>query len=413
MSSLKRLISNSSWLLIAQFGSYILPVFLIPYLTQKFGVEYYGILAFGLSYIALTGVLIDFGFDLYFPYKISISKEIDLDKIIGAIFFIKIVIFFLVIIFTFLLYLFDSKFGDIRIFILFTIFPILSNLLQPNWFYAGIEKMSMITIPFLISRLAYVGLIFAFVKSHHDLNLVFVIMGITQFFAAIIGLSKIYQNGYRPVYAGRSYIFNIFKESFWYFLSRAFVAVYTTAGAFILGIYSDKLQTAIFYAAEQVYKGMQGIASPFIQALYPHMTKYKNFNLFKKYILFSIILGILSFLSIYYFGGFFIFEIFGKGFEDSQSILNLFAICFFINIISSLLGYPFLGALGYGVFVNKSVIVGGVFNILFLFSIIFFKFFELSAFVLCFSVLISETIVFILRIYKCNQINKMRKINAN
>ncbi|MCY1296723.1 hypothetical protein D9M70_461290 [compost metagenome] len=172
--------------------------------------------------------------------------------------------------------------------------------------------------------------------------------------------------GYWPEWCGWNFIIQTFKESTEFFWSRAAVSTYTAGGAFFLGLTSTPIQVAYYSAAEQLYKGAQSIFSPLSQALYPHMAKHQNLDLFLKILKSVIILSILGLLVGIYVGDFAIELIFGKDFSDCYPVLIIFMITFILTAPSTLLGYPFLGALGNSKAANLSVILAGLIQVVLL-----------------------------------------------
>src|SRR5690606_19873322 len=98
--------------------------------------------------------------------------------------------------------------------------------------------------------------------------------------AAAIGMLMMWRLGCRLTWPGWSFVRETLSQSVMFFWSRAAVSTYTAGGAFFLGLFSTPLQVAHYSAAEQLYRGAQSLFQPLSQALYPHMAKHRNFNLF-------------------------------------------------------------------------------------------------------------------------------------
>ena len=121
--------------------------------------------------------------------------------------------------------------------------------------------------------------------------------------------------------------------------------------------------------AEQLYRGAQGLIAPIAQALYPFMVRTRNTKIFSRILLGSLFLVMISIVIGVIFGKQIIALVFGVGFLKGYGSLILFLIVLAINVPSVLLGYPFLGALGCASFVNKTVLVGGILQLITLIGI--------------------------------------------
>jgi len=87
--------------------------------------------------------------------------------------------------------------------------------------------------------------------------------------------------------------------------------------------------------------------------------------------------------------------IFGAGFEPSSNLLKLFALLVLIVIVSMLLGYPFLAALGHARYANYSVVTGSICHLLMLILTIPI----LSIYSVVVITIVTESIVLAIRIH--------------
>src|SRR5690606_23547425 len=162
----------------------------------------------------------------------------------------------------------------------------------------------------------------------------------------------------------------IFRGSYDYFLSRAAVATYTAGGGFFLGVFSTQTQLAYFSVAEQLYRGAQGLFAPIAQAIYPFMARTGDRVVFFRVFAASAMAAIGGAIIGVTFGQELIELIFGEHFLPAYESLLLFLGILVVNIPSVLLGYPYLGAVGRGRFVNKTVIAAGVVQLVLLPSLL-------------------------------------------
>jgi polysaccharide transporter, PST family len=389
---------NTSSLFVLQIVSYALPFLLIPYLTRVLGATLYGVVAFGLSMAQIACIITDYGFNLSATYKIAKNQDDNkfINKILSAVFVCKTALFIIVACFIVLFLTIQTKYHEYNQFLWLMLLSVLGQTFQPIWFFQGIERMLFITLYTVISRIIFLFLVVFLVKFPTDYNYVALGNGIAHIIAAFIGIAMIYQLGFRFSWPGTSFIRKTFKESTEFFWSRAAVATYTSCGTFFLGLVSTPVQVAYYSAAEQLYKGGQAMFQPISQALYPHMAKHKNFHLFFQVLKWTVVINIICILIGITIGTFILNLLFGSDFVNSYPVLIIFLIIFGITTPSILLGYPYLGALGYSKLANRSVIYGGILQIGLL-GICYFLGFK-EAIQIVYTVLLVEFFVLTLRV---------------
>ncbi|MFC3340486.1 oligosaccharide flippase family protein [Paracandidimonas soli] len=400
----KVLVRNTAFLFLIQIANYAIPLLMLPYLARVLGVAGFGIAVFGLSMLQIALVITDYGFSL--SATLSISKKRDdkdyLERILGAVFVCKI---FLVLIcfLIFSIFLFvHGRYIDYWLYFLLLVLPLIGQSFQPIWFYQGIEKMGYITIYTIFSRIVYLILVVFLVKSKEDIYYIAVSNGLGTLVALFIGVFLLYKLGYKPKWGGYQFTKVVFKESSEFFLSRAAVSTYTAGGVFFLGVFSSPIQIALYSVAEQLYRGAQSIFSPVAQALLPYMAKHRNYGLFFKILKIAIVLALFGVIVGIFLGKEIIVLLFGVEFIGSYEILLVFLICFSITVPSVLLGYPFLGALGDVRTANRSVIYGGLLQVLLL-GVCYVNEWILALHI-SLTVILVESLVLCLRAYKSRMI---------
>ncbi|WOL29971.1 oligosaccharide flippase family protein [Pseudomonas fragi] len=393
LDSTRNLKNNVKLLFTIQLANYLLPLLLIPYLTQVLGVPLYGLIAFGMAIIQIGCIITDYGFSLSATYQIAKSSHDRLvqQKIIAAVFTLKALLLIPVLLALGLFIAIEENYQQHASFFWLLILTIIGQTFQPIWFFQGIEKMGAMTIYTLLSRFLYLGLVFLLVDSPADYELVAVANGTASICAAIVAISLMIRLGYNPRWGGWAFVRSTFHNSTEFFWSRAAVATYTAGGAFFLGLVSTTTQVAYYSAAEQLYKGAQSIFQPVAQALYPYMAKNKNFKLFFKVLGLIIILSLVELIVGYFIGPFAIELLFGKDFSPSYAVLIIFLITSAVTAPSILLGYPFLGALGNSKDANLSVMYASIIQLALL--VICYNFNLTSAVFVALSVLTVEIFV--------------------
>ncbi|QIM64079.1 oligosaccharide flippase family protein [Frederiksenia canicola] len=397
----KRLLNNFFSLVVLQFFNYVLPFLTLPYLVKTLSVDIYGLVVFAQSLILFVNIFIDWGFNLSATRDISIHRndKVKLTEIYSSVLAIKV--FITLICFLILCVVVSSipKLGSNRDVYILSFLWAVGQAIYPIWYFQGIEKMKYITLINVSSKIIFTILIFVFVKSDDDYLLVPIFNGLGSIIAAIISLwiiGKLIKQSIKiPSF---NVIWMYFQESSSFFLSRLSLSLYTSANTFILGIATSTTIVAYYSIAEQLYKALQAFYSPLSQVLYPYIAKERNIVLFKKIFIFSAILNLLGIIVLYLTSDF-IFELFFSqriGVE-SVNVFTIFLIASFFVVPSILLGYPFLGAIGYAKYANLSVIYGSVLHIIGLLMLYFADYITLYS--VAYMVLLTEIFVLVYRVF--------------
>jgi polysaccharide transporter, PST family len=392
------LLKNFSSLSIIQFSSYVAPLLILPYLSRTLGVDGFGVVFFGVAFVTICGVLIDFGFDLYAPYKIARHREevSYINKLSGAIFGAKIFLYLIVALFT-VIFAFVSNVYEAK-FILLFLFPMFFFSIQPNWLFQSLENTFEIAIYFIVSRFIYIGLVFVLVNTRDDYFMVIICLGACFSINAILSLRKMVKLGYLPVYPSFSAVRSVISESSGYFLARASSSIYGAGGTVFLGLVSTHAQVSYFSSAEQIFRGLQGLFTPVAQALYPYMSRKNDRKTFVLILVASIFVCLVCILVGIFAGELILELVFGADFKPSYIPLMAFLAVLAINVPSTLIGYPFLGAIGHSSYVNMTVITAGIVQLCLM--IILYMLDLSSAFYVTLSIVVAELLILLLRSFK-------------
>ena len=398
----KRLFSNFFSLTILQMVNYALPLLTLPYLVRVLNVETYGLVMFAQSFILFFNILVDFGFNLSATKDVSIYRD-DKDKlteVYSSVIIIKCLLILVSLVLLTLIISFSGKFSENKSIYYLSFLWVVGQALFPVWYFQGIEKMKYITIVNIVAKFLFTGCIFVFVKENSDYLLVPLFNGLGLVIAALIALWIIHVSLKQKIsWQKFSTLWFYFKQSSVFFLSRASLSMYTSANSFVLGLFSSNAIVGYYAIADQLYKALQAFYTPLSQVLYPYIAKEKNIGLFKKIFKFSVILNVIGIFILF----FIVKDVFELLFTqkigmESITVFNIFLVASLIVVPSILLGYPFLGALGYSKEANLSVIYASILHILGLVLLILFH--QITLYSVAYMVLVTEIFVFVYRIMK-------------
>ncbi|VEC67940.1 putative polisoprenol-linked O-antigen transporter [Escherichia coli] len=391
------LFGNIAALAILQLATYITPLLIVPYLTRVLGPGGYGTVAICLSMIQMSLILTDFGFNLSSTEYIArnCQSKDKINKHIGAVFQIKILLIFLCVIF--LYFLVNDQLQQFKIeFFFYSCIAIIGQTFQSLWFFQGVEKMKRITLFLTISKFSYVILTFVIVKKPEQGRFVILAYALSQVIGALLSQYYMRKEGYKYTPANLSSMLGVLRTSALFFWSRLAVSTYTTASTLVVGA-AGHVQAGYYAASEQLYKAGQNITTPVSQALYPYMTRAKNWALFFKMMSILTVVMITASLTAIWLSQWLIALIFGPEYIVSQNVFIVFMLALIVTFVSTNFGYPVFSALGKVKVANYTVIFGALTHVVILG--VLFCLGEISAYNVVRAVLFTEIVILILRMF--------------
>lgn len=397
----KRLVSNFFSLSVLQVFTYILPLITLPYLVRVLGTEKFGLVMFAQAFIIFFHIFVDFGFSLSATREIAIHRDNKqkITEIFSAVMSIKVILIFIsFIMLTLIVFFFDKFSNDWELYYL-TFLWVIGQALFPIWYFQGIEKMKYITIVNIASRVIFTLLVFVVIQKESDYIYVPLVNGLGFIVGALISLWIVHKNFKQSFqFYNIEILKHYFLESAEFFWSRISLTLYTSSNAFVLGLFTNNTMVGYYSIAEKLYQAMQQIYQPIVQALYPYVAKHKNIKLFKKIFTLSVLVNILGIILLYFIGQYVFDLLFTTNIgEESLNVFYILLIAAMVVVPSILLGYPYLGALGYAKYANISVIYASIFHLLGLGALILSE--QVTIYNVAFLVVATEVLVFLIRTY--------------
>jgi PST family polysaccharide transporter len=162
------LIQNLKNLGIIQIANALHPILILPYLTRKVGVELIGLAMLGQTIMTYFSVLCEYGFNLSGTREVALNQENPkkLSEIFFSVYTIKLGIFFACILgFLFIHFLFPIR----HFFLIFSAFGIIAaQVLNPFWFYQGLDDLKLVKNLSLIGKMVSVALTFLIIREKED-----------------------------------------------------------------------------------------------------------------------------------------------------------------------------------------------------------------------------------------------------
>ncbi|WP_439294097.1 oligosaccharide flippase family protein [Lonepinella sp. BR2882] len=395
-------IKNIVALGVLQIANYIVPLLAWPLLAKSLGIEQFGLLMVLFAICTICYILTDFGFNLSATYVIaqSLENRQKIGELLGNIFTLKLLLATVACVFSscyIYFYLMSSE-NETAINLWTIIFFNLIVFVQSVhciWFFQGIEKMKYITKANVLAKVSYVLLLFIFLPYYTNINLALFLFFISQIMVSYLFLRSIYNENYYILKPSIKLLWNEFKYSFSFFLSRVAVSIYTTANVLILGHTVGNAIAGLYASAEKIYVAGNNVSSIIAQALYPYMARKNKINLLFR-IMFSLMIPVILgtyVLSLY--SDEMVVLLFGEAFLYAGELLKIFLILLCVTFFSVGIGYPGFAAVKKISWANRTVMIGAVFHLIGLLILFWLDIVNEKS--VLYMVLATESIILVLR----------------
>jgi len=335
-------VQNFFFLSFIQASNILISIVTIPIIVKAVDIEQFGLISLSLSIITLFNVGVSYGFHLSGPREVAVltGDNHKLSKIFSTTLFTKILlaVFFTVTIL--LLINTSALFERFGILLAFSTILLLSEALFPSWFAQGMQRMSLISIGNLLSKLLYLLLLIQFVIYPNDSKWVNFFNGAAAVVinTCLIGYIiikwkiKIYLSAFNRVWI-------TLKTNFILFLSALISHISISSGVIILSFFADNRELGLYSLAERIMFVLRMFPVLIIQSIYPNASKlYKEdvlyfYKFLRKYYLVTMACTLIISITAFITAPWIILLLSGEYREGSINMLRILA---FIPFFSSI-----------------------------------------------------------------------------
>ena len=301
-------IQNFLFLATIQSSNILISIISMPLLIQGIGVDQFGLVNLALSVIVLLNVLVGFGYNLSAPREVAVNQmdKTALSHLLSNVFSTKILLAglatFLILIGVFGLNLFK----EYSLILVYSVLLLFSEATLPLWFFQGMEKMKLVSIANIFSKLLFLMGIVLFIHSPELSKWVNFMMGFSGLLINLFLLAYIHTflqiQFYRPQFSS---IWASLKENVLFFFSNLASYISINGGLIILSFYAAAETLGMYSLAERVVMVLRLFPSLIVQAIFPNASKlYKtdeqSFYRFLRLVYIRVLLfGVLIATSVY------------------------------------------------------------------------------------------------------------------
>ncbi|MCR9082177.1 MAG: oligosaccharide flippase family protein, partial [Cyclobacteriaceae bacterium] len=269
-------IQNFLFLAIIQSSNVLISIISMPLLIQSIGVDQFGLVNLALSVIILLNILVGFGYNLSAPREVAVNQQNKeaLSHLVSNVFsgkaMLAAVATLLILIGAFGLNLFQ----EYQLILVFSSLLLFSEATLPLWFFQGMEKMKLVSIANIFSKLLFLMGIVLFIHSPEQSQWVNFMLG---FFGLSINLMLLFYihafmgiKFYRPEFSA---IYRSLKENILLFFSNLASHISINGGLIILSFFSAAETLGMYSLAERVVMVLRLFPALIIQAIFPNASK--------------------------------------------------------------------------------------------------------------------------------------------
>lgn len=269
-------IQNFVFLAIIQASNVLISLISMPLLIQGIGVDQFGLVNLALSVVVLANIFVSFGFNLSAPRDVAINQKnnTELSHLVSNIFSGKIILatiasaIVLIAIFGF------DLFQEYQIILIFSLFMLFSEATMPLWFFQGMEKMKLISIANIFSKLLYLMGIVLFIHNPDKSKWVNFLLGSSGLSINILLILYIHYELDITFYKPRmKQVFQSIKSNVLFFFSMLASHVSINGGLIILSFFANSTTLGMFSLAEKIGLVLRMFPALVIQAVYPNASK--------------------------------------------------------------------------------------------------------------------------------------------
>lgn len=270
----RRVIANFFSLSLINGVSYLIALFLVPYLLHVVGEERYGAYLFiyvVAQYLMLVG---NYGFKYSATRLVSVFRD-DKEKvnaIFNATMWARVLLTVPAVLAGYaLVYLFMDS-DDILMY-LFSLGMVFGDILIPSWLFQGMERMKYLTIATVVSKLVFALLIFVFIRSQEQYVYVLLLHSFGYIASGLLSLYlAVKQFGIKPGFTTFAAMKEQIKDGWNVFVSNIGMEVYRNSNVVLLGALVGDAAAGIFGAVEKLIKAAQTIFNALPMAIYPYIS---------------------------------------------------------------------------------------------------------------------------------------------
>lgn len=339
---------NIFMLYLMNIAKMVFPLVTLPYLTRVMSEGTYGTVTYVKAVMQYMQLLTAFGFSLS-ATKDVVAAAGDKGKLSGILGDVQLAKLILSAIGAVAVAVMTMAIPLLRENILYTVLSYLNVVMMAmlaDFLFQGVDRMEVLTIRFVVSKVISTICTFLFIKSDADLLLIPIFDCLGSGAALVMMLVEVKKMGLNMVPTGLKNALRILKESATYFVSDMATTAFGALNTLLIGIYIEETQVAYWGVVMQLVGAVQSMYSPVINGIYPSMLRTRSIGFVKKITMIFMPIVTVGCM-ICYFGADLILQIVGGSkYVVASPVFRCMIPVMFIGFPAMLYGWPTLGPIG-------------------------------------------------------------------
>lgn len=408
----RQLIENFFSLSILNALNVVLPLLTLPYILHVVGKANYGAYSYVYAIVQYVILFSTYGFNFSATKQISQSRDdvTAVTRIYNAVTVCKGLIALVLSIGLLLMsrWVFKDSVGTWMF--IYGLGMVVGDVFTPVWLFQGMEKMKFMTIVNASSKILFTILIFLLVRVSDDYQLLIFLNSCGYLLAGVLSLILVRRQFHLRLHLSTWKDIRLqLKEGSAVFGSTFGMNLYRNANIIILKQFVADDVVGLYSAAEKVVKGFQSLISPAAQALFPHLSlRFKGqpvneqMRLLRKVSLPFTAVVVAITIGVYLFAPLISDILCGKEFAACVPLIRIMTLVILFGEVNYLVGIVGLINMDGQRYFFQSVIVTGVFSVVFMLLMTPRWGGEAAAWAMS----LSEMLLFLLCIFSIYRINK-------
>lgn len=404
-------LQNFSYLTILQFFVYLAPLITYPYLVKVLGMELYGLVLTAQVLVSYASIIIDFGSMRVCAKHVSINRDNPtiLSEVVSSVLCVKFVLWLLCLGLYVCVVLIIPAYRQYFWLFLFTYGFTTNDLLFPQYFFQGIEKMKYSTIVNIVVKSVFIALVFIFVKKPEDFLRVPLLYTTGYFLGGLYAMYIVFGRMKIKFYIPK------FKAAMFYvkdcgsmFATDLICTIKDKLNVLLLGRFSGMANVVVYDLGMKIYSIVTVPTGIVSTVMFPRSAKAKNIKTFNiilfGIVFFNIFMILVVNLCLPWIVQFFIHQ------EIDYLPLRLFTIAPLFASTGQYIISNMCIAYGYNKFALYSILFTTLGYILTL-TIFYFTHFLSSIYAFVLLAVISYFVEFVYRVYAYKKVKSLESTN--
>ncbi|MFC0656342.1 oligosaccharide flippase family protein [Mongoliitalea lutea] len=335
-------IQNFIFLVMIQASNMLISIMSMPLLLRSIGVDQFGLVNLALSVIIFTNIIVGFGFNISAPREVAIFQDQTkkLSSIASQILFTRLALAAVTALSLWIAAYAFNFFKDYKEILMFSTVLLFSEAILPLWFFQGMEKMKLISVTNIFSKLLFLFGIVVFIQAPEHAKWVNFILGSSALLLNVFLLFYMrYAMDIHFFWPRVKAIWESLRDNVYLFLSNIAGHISVNGGLIILSFFGNETTLGMFSLAEKITMVLRLLPTLIIQAVYPNASRLfqADQEAFIKFVSKTYVIGIglaLMVSTLTFFSAGFIVELLAK--NRLEESINYLKILSFIPFLASL-----------------------------------------------------------------------------